>query len=152
MLTPRTNLDRTLSTFDALTRQMDSLQHLYFGERPRRRRPEARAVVAPTDVTLTEKDGAFIIAADLPGLVDKDVELTVTRDELTIKATRKVAPPEGYRIHRHERSDFALARSYALPAPIDADGVNARMKNGVLTITLPKAPEAKPRTIEIITD
>jgi len=98
---------------------------------------------------LAENDTALTLTADLPGLSDKDVTLSVTADELTVKATRHIELPAGYRTHRQERSDYMLAESYALPTQVDPERVEAKMKDGVLTVTLPKVQKAQPRTIAV---
>jgi HSP20 family protein len=68
---------------------------------------------------------------------------------LTLSGARKTAVPEGHSAHRQERPSFEFSRSYALPAKVDADKTHATLKNGVLTITLEKAPEVKPRQITV---
>jgi HSP20 family protein len=93
------------------------------------------------DVAETETD--IVVSADLPGLEEKDVEVSLGGDLLTIKGERKTESEKrllNYRIN--ERAFGSFSRSIALPSAIDADGVSASFKNGVLTITIPKTKEA----------
>ena len=68
---------------------------------------------------------------------------------LTVKAARKVEAPEGYTAHRRERQSFSFTQSYELPTRIDPEKVQASLKQGVLTLTLPKAAEAQPKRVTV---
>ena len=68
---------------------------------------------------------------------------------MTIKGERQDSAPEGYSVHRKERGAFRFTRSFALPAKVDVEKVQAVLKHGVLTVTLPKAKEAQPRQISV---
>jgi HSP20 family protein len=105
----------------------------------------------PSVSTLSfEDDGNnFVLRADVPGLTENDFHIDLAGQTLTLKGERKVEAPEGYTVHRRERSAFNFARSLELPARVDADKVTATLKNGVLTLTLPKAAEAQPRQIAV---
>jgi HSP20 family protein len=100
---------------------------------------------------LSLKDGgdALTLTASLPGLKREDVELTIEGEALTLKASRKLEVPKGYRVLRRERADIGFTKRIELGVHIDAGGVRAELDNGVLTVTLPKAAEAKPRKITI---
>lgn len=100
-------------------------------------------------LTFADQGGAFVIRAEVPGLTEKDLELSATANTLTLRGERKVDAPEGYSVHRSERSAFRFARSYDLPAKVDHERVEARLEHGVLTVTLPKAPEAQPKQITV---
>ena len=100
-------------------------------------------------VNLTDTGGELVLTADVPGLSDKEVEVSLEQDVLTISGERKLNPPAGYAAHRQERGAFKFTRSFNLPARVAGDKATASVKNGILTITLPKAPEAQPRRIEI---
>lgn len=90
-----------------------------------------------------------VVMADLPGVKDKDVSVTLEKDVLTLSGERQVALPEGHVVHRQERRAARFSRRFLLPFKVDADALSAELKDGVLTITLPKAPEAKARKIEV---
>ena len=89
------------------------------------------------------------IEAELPGLKLSDIEVVVDDHDLTIKGNRQVAAVEGVSFHRRERGVGAFSRTVRLPVAIDAEHVEATLNHGVLQVTLPKAPEARPRKIEV---
>lgn len=102
----------------------------------------------PVDVR--ETDEALTLTAEVPGLGKDDVNVTVENNVLTINGERrfeKDAEKEGY--HRIERAYGTFTRSFTLPANVESDKAKASFENGVLTISLPKAEEAKPRKIAI---
>jgi HSP20 family protein len=132
--------------FDVLRREVN---HLFFDfERgfPGAGRDESRSWPR---ATLEDTGQALVVRADLPGVEDKALELSVEESTLTIKGERNDAAPEGYGVHRKERGAFRFSRSFALPAKVEVDGVQATLKHGVLTVTLPKAKEAQPRQISV---
>jgi HSP20 family protein len=100
-------------------------------------------------VTFKEEADSLVLKADLPGLDESDVEIALENDVLTLKAQRKSHAPEGARVVRAERGNPSLAQRYELPCRVDAEATSAAMKDGVLTITLPKAKEARARRIPI---
>ena len=132
---------RTLGAFD-LFRQLD---RLFAGVEPESWEQEARF----PRVSFDDKGDAFVVRAELPGMTEKDLELTATATTLTLRGERKVEPPEGYSAHRTERSSFRFARTFELPAKVDSGRVEARLEHGVLTVSLPKAPEAQPKQISV---
>ena len=91
----------------------------------------------------------LVLKADVPGLSEKDVHVTLNESGLAISGQRTVAPPEGYSAHRQERSNFSFSRSLTLPCKVNPEQTQASVKNGVLTVTLAKAPEAQPRQIAV---
>ena len=97
-----------------------------------------------------ETKSAFIIKADLPGVNDEDVDVSVTGRQLTISGHREHERREdGDQFFALERSSGTFARSFLLPDVVDADAVKADLKNGVLTLEIPKRPEAQPRKITV---
>jgi HSP20 family protein len=110
-----------------------------------------RGVVAPA-VDLVERDSDYLFTAELPGMDEKDIELKVAHDVLTIKGEKKEEKEEKKKdYYLSERSYGAFQRSFSLPDDADADKIEASFKKGVLTITVPKKPEAvKPeRKVEV---
>jgi len=99
------------------------------------------------DVFETKDD--LMVRAELPGMTEKDVELSITGDVLTIKGERSGAVDGQESVHRSERWYGKFERSLTLPIPIQAEKVKATYRDGVLTIQLPKAEEVKPRAIKI---
>ena len=100
-------------------------------------------------VNLYDEGSNLVLKADVPGLSEKDVHVTLNESGVSISGQRKVAPPEGYSAHRQERSSFSFSRSLTLPCKVNPEQTKASVKNGVLTVTLAKAPEAQPRQIAV---
>jgi HSP20 family protein len=102
----------------------------------------------PLDVC--ESEDEFIVKASLPGVRPDDVEITVQGDMLTIRGESKAdEEKKGQNWHIRERRLGRFQRSVTLSAPVKADAAQAHYDNGVLTLTLPKAEEAKPRQIKL---
>ncbi|MDP6543288.1 MAG: Hsp20/alpha crystallin family protein [Phycisphaerae bacterium] len=104
--------------------------------------------VAPA-IDLMEVDDNFSVRAELPGLTDEDIELSVLDDVLTISGEKKIEKPTEAKYHHAEGQSGKFRREIRLPAPVDTDKVVAGFTNGVLTVTLPKSDKAKARTIKI---
>lgn len=90
----------------------------------------------------------FHVRAELPGLNQDKIELSVAGDVLTLKADRPLEDVGGS-YHRRERNAGSFSRSINLPDTVDANSVRASYVNGVLEVTLPRAPEVRPRKISI---
>ncbi len=99
-------------------------------------------------VNVWEEADSLFAEAELPGLTEADIEVYVEGDQLTIKGERKPAVGQG-RWHRQERGFGKFQRILTLPAPVDADKIEARLDQGVLFLTLPKAEAARPRKIVV---
>ena len=96
-----------------------------------------------------DKDN-FIIRAELPGLKREDIEVSLQDGALVISGERKFEKAEeGVEVHRQERYYGKFQRALTLPEPVAADKVKADYKDGVLTVTLPKTEEAKPKKIDV---
>ena len=114
-------------------------------------------------VNVRESDDAVTVEAELPGLEAGDVEITVAGEDLVLKGSRPETCPTtvptgdgergGERVtwHRRERGTGAFERRIGLPVAVDASRVEARLVDGVLTVTCPKAPECQPRKVEVRT-
>jgi len=101
-------------------------------------------------VDVFEKEGNLVIQADIPGVDEKDIDLKVEGNILTIKGERKAedeVSSAGYR--QLEGSYGPFARSFSLPESTDLDKITANYRYGVLTLTFPPKPEVKPRTIKV---
>ena len=138
------DFDRTISLMDQLRRRMDRV----FEDFDRSDGTEPTATRFPR-TNFYDNGTAFALTLDVPGLKENDLKLTLTNDVLTVSGSRKADAPEGYSVHRQERSAYQFSRSYALPTKVDPEKVSASLKDGVLTITLEKAPEVKPRQISV---
>lgn len=140
----RWNDHDTLSTFDTLRRQMDRLFDEY--DRP----SVFHATPAGSlPVTFFDSGSALVLSAEVPGLGEKDFTLSLAQNVLTVQGERRVRAPEGYAAHRQERAGVRFSRSFAMPCRVDPERTTATLKDGVLTITLPKAAEAQPRAITV---
>ena len=147
MLTSFREFDDTLRTLDLLQRRFDRAWEGFAAHsRPelRRRPPSAW----PATNVFETKD-AFVVKSDVPGLAEGGVSVSVEEDVLVIRGERKSEVPEGYKVHVRERAPIAFTRNLTLPGRIDADAVTAALKDGVLTVTLPKAKEAIPRQVAV---
>ena len=99
---------------------------------------------------VTESKDSVTVKAELPGVEQKDIAVTLEEGVLTIKGEKEAEKEEkDKRYHRVERSYGAFYRSVRLPTPVEAGKVTAAFKDGVVTITLPKAPEAKGTMIPV---
>jgi len=145
----RTEMDRFLDRFSSES-GMPSLRSL-FDAAPPLRFGTAIGMLTPA-IDVTEDDVAFKLTAELPGMSEKDIEVAVTDDTLTITGEKKVEKEEKDKdYYLAERSYGSFRRSFALPDGVDRDKVGADFAKGVLTVTLPKAAEAKvePKKVEI---
>jgi HSP20 family protein len=106
-------------------------------------------VPATGNVSFEDDGNQFVLHADVPGLSEDDFQISLAGNTLTLRGERKLEVPEGYSAHRRERSPYRFAKSYELPARVDAEKVTATLKHGVLTLTLPKAAEAQARQISV---
>lgn len=97
-----------------------------------------------------ETPDAYVFRADLPGMTEEAVDVSVTGNRLTISGQRtEEKTEEGDRVHMVERSYGAFSRSFALPDGVDADRIEAQLEHGVLRVSVPKKPEVKPRKISL---
>ena len=113
-------------------------------------RGEGRAVPANRPrVNIRESDDAFVVEAEVPGVDPKELGVNVEGDTLVLTGER---PPADAKTPRRERWTGSFRRELALATPIDADHVEARFEEGLLSVRLPKATEAQPRLIEIQTN
>lgn len=100
-------------------------------------------------VNVWEHDHDFYAEAEVPGLGQDDFEILVVGNELTLKGSRKPTDTGSGQVHRRERAVGAFARSIHLPAEVDPDKVEATLRDGVLTIKLPKAEVARPQKVAV---
>jgi len=98
---------------------------------------------------LVDHGSSLTVTAEVPGLTEKNVRLTLNQDVLTLEGERMNETPQGYSTHRQERPAVQFSRSFTLPCLINADRTTATVKNGLLTVTMEKASEAMPRHIAV---
>jgi len=101
-------------------------------------------------MNVTQDDNNFYIRAEIPGVKAADLSVSALRNRVAITGKREI-PKENDKVsyHRRERAEGEFSRTVSLPAEVVADKVEARYADGVLTLTLPKAEEAKPRQIAV---
>src|SRR5512133_1236630 len=105
----------------------------------------------PTFEVKETKDG-YVFKADLPGIKEKDLDISLTGTRLTVSGRREEEKKqEEERYFAYERSYGSFSRSFTLPEGVDAEHVQAELKDGVLTLSLAKKPEVKARKIEVQT-
>ena len=100
-------------------------------------------------VEIVESDEEISLTAELPGLEEKDVKINVEDNLLSLSGERTIEKNEDDRYVRSERWYGKFSRSFRLPETADLENINAKLANGVLTVTVPKKEEAKPRQIEV---
>ena len=135
--------------FSLLRREMDSLFDNFF--RGFDLEPfESRMGAFSPKVDVTENDKEIKISAELPGMEEKDIDVSLQKDMLTIKGEKKEEKEDkGKDYYRMERSYGSFSRTIPLPVEVETDKVEAKFKKGVLSITLPKTAKAVSETKKI---
>lgn len=111
----------------------------------------------PTDtwlpaVDLEETADEVTLVAELPGMLEKDIHVEIENNILTVRGEKREEREQGDEKHRHhvwERRYGNFQRAFTLPRSVQADSIQAVFDNGILTVRMPKAPNAKSRSIEI---
>lgn len=145
--------------FEALQKEIDRVFEDFtrfpFGGRfldfsPLRGRAPTVDVPAPA-VDVVEKDNAYQISAELPGMDESNIEVKVADDILTIKGEKKEEKEEKDKnYYMSERRYGSFQRSFQLPPGVDQGKIDASFQKGVLTVTLPKSPEAQQKEKKIV--
>lgn len=136
------------NAFEQLERMRRQFDHLLGDEAPSGRGLLGAGVFP--QINLTEDGDKFYIRAELPGVKSGDIDMQATAKNLTISGERKIETEgEEIRYHRREREAGKFSRAIAMPTEIDPDRIEASMKDGILTIHVPKAEAVKPRRISI---
>jgi len=143
MRTRWSEADRAFATMDDLRRRIDQL----FGKID-------AGFTAPLGwprIGVFDNGVDLIVTAEVPGLRQDDIELTVNQDVLTLSGERPPEAPDGYSAHRQERAQGGahFSRTIFLPCRVDSERAGASIANGILRITLPKVPEGKPRSVTV---
>ena len=128
---------------DELDRMFDRFNRAPFGSFPRLFEAAGSLVLNPA-IEIADDDKAYTLTAELPGLDDKDFEVTVTEDSLVLKGEKRHEKEEkGKNTYVSERSYGAFQRVFALPVGVDRGKIAAEFAKGVLTVTMPKTTEAQ---------
>ena len=127
----------------------DPLRDLFALQERIERMADAGAAGWTPPVDLYETTDRYVLIAELPGLTRDDIDIQVQDGTVTLQGRRRSPPVPCERYHRVERGHGAFRRRFSVPVPIDTQGVSADLKEGVLTVTLPKSGDAMPRRIEV---
>jgi len=100
-------------------------------------------------MNMIEGDMNLYVETELPGIALEDIELSVTNDVLTVAGSRVLSVDDDTVAQRRERVDYDFERSISLPMNVELDRTTAEVRNGVLTITLPKAEASRTRRIAV---
>jgi HSP20 family protein len=146
MLNGWNDFERSLALLDDMRRRMDQLWDEFDGSQ----RTTPLGTSWPR-LNVIDAGEAIRVVAEVPGLSENDVKVSVHNDLLTLEGERRVRTPEGFAAHRQERQSVRFSRAVSLPCKVDLEHTTASVKNGVLTVTLTKAPESRPRQITITT-
>lgn len=134
-------------SLNELRREMDRLLNSFLSEMPEGPWPlqgKGRLLV-----NVWETPEAFYAEAEVPGVSQDQIELSVTGNELTIKVHRPEVSEQNVTFHRRERPVGEATRVIRLPGDVDHERVQADLQNGVLTVMLPKAEAARPKKIPV---
>jgi HSP20 family protein len=101
-------------------------------------------------VDILEKDGDMVLRCELPGIDEKDIDVRLEGNLLTLKGEKRFeGKGEDDRFHRVERFTGTFSRSFTLPDTMDTEKIRAEFNNGVLTVKIPQKPEVRPREIPV---
>jgi HSP20 family protein len=137
------------SPFDPFQSMRDMMRWEPFSELFRGMPQERMQWFNPT-FDVRETNDAFVLMADVPGMTEKDIDLQLTNNRLVISGQRQMEEEQkGETHHRTERSWGSFTRTFTLPAEIDSNKVSAELKNGVLTVQLPKTGGSMTKRITV---
>lgn len=145
MFTRFSDIDRLFGTMDLIRQRLDNIYSDY-------NRPYRSSWLLEDGflrANLYQSGDAFEMRLEVPGM-DKDaLDIKIQGNYLEISGKREQDVPEGYKVHKTERLNGTFSRSFTLPDDVDSTRVEAKLKDGVLYLTLPKSEAAKPRQITI---
>jgi HSP20 family protein len=135
--------------FRDLVSMQDRLNHLLAGAPTRWSADEGYGAWIPP-VDIFERGDTLVISVELPGVGSSDIDVRVENGVLTLQGQRRRSEEvDDKNAYRLERIFGTFSRSFTLPTTVDATKINARYKDGVLEVQLPKAEEAKPKKVQI---
>ena len=100
-------------------------------------------------VDILETSNQYIVVAEVPGMTREELDIQVHEGRLTIAGERRERTPQCEQYHRVERGHGSFSRTFHLPVAVDGDRVTADLRNGVLTVTCPKATDGEARRIQV---
>lgn len=134
-----------ISLVDDMRRQLDWV----FGPDPFTAAFRNRGFPGEPRFEAQKTDTGAVLTAELPGVRAEDLSVRVENKNLTITGRRTTEAPEGYETIRSERAELDFTRTFTLGEEFDPESIQAEMKDGILTITLGRRPEAQPKVIDI---
>jgi HSP20 family protein len=138
-----------LEPFRGLSAFQDQFNRL-FSDTFRNPAEESALTTWAPAVDIYETPNELVVKADLPDVNEKDIDVRVENNLLTIRGERKFEKSVSEEnFLRVERTYGSFSRSFSLPNTVNAEGIGAQYKNGVLTVTLPKREESKPRQVKV---
>lgn len=108
-----------------------------------------RGVAAGHGLHFREDGDRYVVYADLPGLAPEDLEVHVAGRQLSVSGKRTISTPEGFELKHRERAATSFERTLVLPEDVDADAVQASLRDGVLEVSLPRVAQVQSRRIEV---
>ena len=139
----RPTFDSPFDDFDQVRREMLRLLDSSI-------RDQSAGVFPP--VNITQDDDNFYLRAEVPGIKPNELSISAVRNRVSLAGKREIQPEhDRVSYHRKERAEGSFDRTVTMPTEVDADRVDARYADGILTLTLPKAEETKPRQITVRT-
>ena len=152
-LPTRVHRGQTYDPFEGAQREFDTMLNRFFGGREVAASNGTGGYLAPYAVDVREDGDHIYVEAELPGFKKDEVDITLENQTLTIAAERRHEAKQGNEkkgeLLLHERRYTRFLRSFTLPPTVDEQSVNAKLTDGVLTITLNKREETKPRKITV---
>ena len=143
----RPTFENPLSDFDSMRREMLRLFDAVAGDTS----GDVGAGLFPP-MNITQDDDNFYLRAEVPGIRPNELSISAVRNRVSLAGKREIqCEHERVSYHRKERAEGSFNRTVTLPTEVDAERVEARYGDGILTLTLPKAEEAKPRQIAVRT-
>ena len=140
---------RDVHWMDEARKEFDQLFHRVFGHHLVTNGEGSAAVWSPR-VDVSENDKGFVVKADLPGVDPKDVDISIRDGVLMVKGEKKTEKEEKKEnFHRIERFQGSFYREIPMPSGVDENNITATNAKGVITITIPKKPEAQPKKITL---
>lgn len=140
-------IDRMFTAMDLLRSKMDRMFTDYdgsYGEGS-----GWRVVGGFPKTNMYDNGDSFKVVAEVPGVSKEDLNIKIQGNYLELSGIRKSDAPEGYKAHRIERNASSFTRSFTLGADVDAEKTEAVLKDGLLTLVMPKAESAKAKQITI---
>jgi HSP20 family protein len=136
-------------TYPSLSGLQDQVNRLFDSSFPRRSDNSALTTWAPA-VDIYETENELVVKADLPDVSEKDLDVRIENNTLTIRGERKFEKKvEEENYLRVERTYGSFSRSFSLPNTVNNEAIKADYKNGVLTVELPKRAESKPKQVKV---